>query len=232
MDPGASKPQTLILTLADGVWSVTRSPNPSTYDSLSAVSCSDATHCVAVGQTGEGRARALIETLSDGTWSVTPSPNHGTLDNVLLGVSCPDANHCVAVGKQWTDGAAARSLIETLSDGTWSVTPSPDHSARVHVLQGVSCPDTGHCVAVGNINDILAGGGNGPRARTLIETLSDGTWSVTPSPNHGTLDNVLLGVSCPDATHCIAAGGFRATRSATNGHTLIETIPAPARRRP
>jgi hypothetical protein len=116
MDPGASKPQTLILTLADGVWSVTRSPNPSTYDSLSAVSCSDATHCVAVGQTGEGRARALIETLSDGTWSVTPSPNHGTLDNVLLGVSCPDATHCIAAGgfRATRSATNGHTLIETI----------------------------------------------------------------------------------------------------------------------
>jgi len=175
----------------------------------------------------------LIETLSNGTWSVTPSPNHSTLKNSLIGVSCPDTNHCVAIGSrthQTRTRALTLPLIETLSDGTWSVTPSPNLGAR---LPGaVSCADATHCVAVGFINHILTKGRHGPRARTLIETLSGGTWSVTPSPNHGTLDNVLLGVSCPDATHCIAAGGYRTTGLAAAGQTLIETnFPAPARRR-
>jgi hypothetical protein len=194
-----------------------------------AVSCPDATHCVAVRNLGGGPLG--FETLTDGTWSVTPSPNHGTLENSLIGVSCPDANHCVAVGS-WTHQTRTRTLIETLSDGTWSVTPSPDHGARVHLVQGVSCADATHCVAVGSTNPILVKGGAGPRARTLIETLSGGTWSVTPSPNRGTFDNVLQGASCPDAMHCIAAGGYRTTGKGGGGQTLIETtFPAPARRR-
>ena len=192
--------------LAGGTWSVTPGSNDFVPAGLTGVSCPDATHCVAVGSVGDiTTSQTFIETLAGGTWSVTPSP----VDGNLFAVSCSDAAHCVAVGNT-NDGTGARTLIATLSGGVWSVTPSPNHGFN-NILFAVSCSDAAHCVAVGESNDGTT------RSRTLIETLSGGSWSVTHSPDRGAHDSVLTGVSCSDAAHCVAVGGFDAT-------ALIETL--------
>jgi hypothetical protein len=89
---------------------------------------------------------------------------------------------------------------------TWSVTPTTESG----VLQGVSCVSANDCVAVGTSND-----------QTLIETWDGAFWSVTPSPNPETLDQ-LFGVSCLSATDCVAVGYYYGP-SGTTSQTLIET---------
>ena len=64
----SSKAKTLIETFAGGTWSITPSPNPSgPVNALKAVSCADATHCVAVGDSGNAQStsgKTLVATLS------------------------------------------------------------------------------------------------------------------------------------------------------------------------
>ena len=199
-------------------WTVTSSPNlgSNQNNGLEAVSCPDATHCVAVGSYNGPTSQTLVETLSGGTWIVTPSPDQGTNQaNALFGVSCSDAAHCVAVG-EYSNGTAHQTLVETLSGGTWTITPSPDQgSNRANVLFGVSCSDAADCVAVGGYN-------NGTAGQTLVETLSGGTWTITPSPSQGTnRQNDLNGVSCSDVADCVAVGDYD---SGTAGQTLVETL--------
>src|ERR1700694_2390827 len=211
--------QTLVETLSRGTWTITTSPNQGTnqFNSLFGVSCSDAAHCVAVGEYNNGTAtQTLVDTPSGGTWIITPSPNQGiNQNNGLSGASCPDPNHCVAVGFYF-NGGNDQTLVETLSGGTWTITLSPNLvTNEANALNGVSCSDPARCVAVGNYF-------NGTAEQTLVEHLSGGTWTITQSPNQGTnLVNRLNGVSCSDAAHCVAAGNYF---NGTADQTLVETM--------
>jgi hypothetical protein len=51
--------------------------------------------------------------------------------------------------------------------------------------------------------------------QTLVETWDGTSWTITPSPNVGTNGSVLIGLSCPSASFCVAVG--------VGDGTLIET---------
>ncbi len=133
------------------------------------------------------------------TWTIQASPNRGTVSNWLGDVSCPTATRCVAVGAHRNDALPSAppygTLIETFTQGKWSVTASPGQN-RVNALWGVSCPTVNRCYAVGT--SIATN-------QALIATLSGGAWSPMPTPDLGDASG-LSGISCVDASHCFAVG--------------------------
>jgi putative hemolysin len=97
---------------------------------------------------------------------------------------------------------------------SWSTNPTPAPSPTTNVLNGVSCPSTTLCIAVGYY-------GKGPVNQTLVEALSGGSWTVVPSPDQGAYDNVLNSVSCVTPTSCVAVG-YESTQSGVS-KTLVES---------
>jgi hypothetical protein len=98
--------------------------------------------------------------------------------------------------------------------GGWAIIKSPNRGTDVNSLTGVSCPAES-CVAVGfSYSTQLAA------YQTLIESEHDGRWSIVPSPNNGTSDNNLAGVSCASTRRCMAVGFY--TASGVN-RTLTES---------
>jgi hypothetical protein len=93
-------------------WSIVASPNPfgAASADLSAVSCTNAVNCYAVGFSGdETSTKTLVEHWDGSTWAIQATPNpSGSNDAELLGVSCPGAT-CYAVG-----GFAANFGVFTL----------------------------------------------------------------------------------------------------------------------
>ena len=124
------------------------------------------------------------------------------LDNLLFGVSCPDSNSCVAVGYNG-NSTFQGTLVETLSRGTWRVTPSPMAGSPylIDSLDAVSCVSARTCTAVGSATNQM-----GTEGRTLVETLNRGTWRVSPSPNLRAALSTLSGASCTPPDGCVAVG--------------------------
>ena len=112
--------------------------------------------------------------------------------------------------------AALWSAAPASASTTWRVqaVPSPTNSAAQ--LQGVSCPTTGICIAVGYSADKTTFA-----EQTLAERWTGGQWSIQPAPSPGVggVDQ-FTGVSCPSATDCTAVG-IDSTSTATNS-TLAE----------
>ncbi len=221
---GYSASQTsLVETLRKGTWRVTPSPGTSAafpVDFLSSVACMSISSCMAVGwatDTKEVNERTLVETLSGDNWKVSPSPNPSTASNNLNGVSCPSRTACVAVGDDGTT-SSQKTLIETLVGNSWKLTPSPSTPSPfpVDFLTGVSCSSSTHCVAAG-----FAAGSTAMESRALIETLNDGTWTITPSPNSGSPINELYGVWCSSSASCVAVGDTGTIYTQT---PLVETL--------
>ena len=205
-------------------WLVTQTGDSAVNGWLDGVDCVTATNCVAVGNehSVNGQARALVETMNGGSWTSTVVPDASNIPgDWLLSVSCPKAGDCVAVGYFFSlkNGGTGHMLIETLAKGTWSVTPEPDLGSGVldSFLNGVSCSTPTTCVAVG---DTFESGRSS--YQPLIVTLSNGVWSVSPSPSLRHAHGALFDVSCTSTTSCEAVG-FTAS-SGANAEALVEAL--------
>jgi len=155
-------------TLSSGSWSATYAPVPSglsTFDlQLTAVSCADASFCVAVGSVNAtGADQGLVETLSSGSWSgsLAPAPA-GTSPSAsidLHDVNCPADFTCVADGLVSVSGgpsAAASSVtgeMLSLAGSSWTAAPAPlpaDAAANpAPTFSPLTCPAIGACVTAG-----------------------------------------------------------------------------------
>jgi shikimate kinase len=95
----------------------------------------------------------------------------------------------------------------------WSTVPSPNRGANTNILTAVSCASASACAAVGYYNYTSSIG------RNLIESWDGTAWSLMPSPQPGTGDE-LNGVSCLPAAAppgaCVAVGEY-------SGNGLVES---------
>jgi hypothetical protein len=192
--PGFSSLQTLVEVWNGSTWSVVPSPSPGSFANyLFGVSCTSRTFCIAVGFSANTiTMNVLIESWNGSSWSQAPTSTVG----MLRGVSCTSKVSCVAVG-----GTAQQTLVESWDGATWSVIPSPSPGVVQSDFYGVSCPSTNACVAVGRTDN-----GGGTVYRTLVESWNGLSWTVVPSPNATSGNNILYGVSCSGPSRCAAVG--------------------------
>jgi hypothetical protein len=189
-------------------WNMVASPASTlTNNFLLGISCIDPASCTAVGGFFNGNGdvspqdESLIETLSGGVWSTIVSPNEPDVDNYLQGVSCTSGTFCMAVGSTYFGNAFDKTLAETWSGTSWSVTPTPTPDVEDQLL-GVSCTSPTFCMAVGSV----------------IEEWNGSSWSVAANPMAPSTAS-LTGVSCTSVDMCVAVG----TTSYSGGQTLAET---------
>jgi hypothetical protein len=196
---------------------------------MTQVSCPSANWCVAIGSY-DGTTGGLIETLSGGSWTPTevafPANGIGAVD--LQGVNCPAVGFCVAVGSYADTDVSNDGLIDTLSDGVWTVTEapippdSPIGAQHAVTLGPLACAAAGSCVVFGN--DKVTG----PQTRLFIDSLSNGTWTATdapvPSNAYSSTDGDVqpTAVSCPAVGSCVAVGHY--SYDAQNKAGLLETL--------
>jgi hypothetical protein len=197
-------------------WSIQRTPNPPGAQSsgLFSVSCLSASDCLAVGSYYKRGTKPLSERWNGHAWSIdrAQSPAGATFAD-LDGVSCVSPNACTAVGLYQKTGGALMTLAERWNGSKWSIekTPNPRNSTHTE-LDGVSCPSTHACTAVGFYRS------TGPY-RTLVERWNGSTWSIDRSPRPtGASTAQLLGVSCPSTKACTAAGNYQ------NGSSIYATL--------
>ena len=115
---------------------------------LFSASCPSAKVCVAVGYNGHGNFQGtLVETMNKNSWTVTPSPVTASpyIGDSLNAVSCGSPTSCAAAGRA-TDvtGTRERTLVLRLKGGTWRLSPSPNTTAALNSLAGISCASVYH----------------------------------------------------------------------------------------
>jgi hypothetical protein len=161
-------------------WSFKRLPLPSgiRITSLDGIACPTTSQCVAVGTAEQngGFDVPLIEVWDGKKWTATAGPNVSEYDG-LDAISCPERSTCIAVGSS-SDPVTntTKTLIERWDGTTWSIDTSPsagpDAKSVTDNVNGVSCPSTPTCVAVGRYFNGTAG--NEP----LALRLAAGTWRI------------------------------------------------------
>jgi hypothetical protein len=184
-------------------WTVKTTPSPAGPQGafLTAVSCTSANWCAAVGYSVGGSATGtLAEVWNGAVWTIEPSANPAATNSLVLsGVSCVSTTECTAVGG-YTDNGAALTLVEVWDGTTWAIQPSstPGQGAD---LYAVSCAAADACVGVGYYIE------NGDWS--FAEVWNGATWTTTPTSNPSDeAYSTLSGVSCASATDCTAVGYF------------------------
>ena len=190
---GYSATGAIALSSSDGGASWAAQPPPVQVTELSAVSCSSATHCVAVGDEYEpsGEYGALAVTANGGaTWTYEEATS-GVM--ALNGVSCPTSEICEAVGSN----EEGDPIVAGTTDGgaDWSVQHLPPGAVE---LSSISCSSPTDCEAVGEA---------APRQGLILGTSNGGAlWSAQTGPVAVT---GYSGVDCvTSTTFCVAVGTY------------------------
>ena len=180
-------------------------PNAPNASSLSGVSCTLRSSCIAVGEYDKEGCGSGSLGCNDGSlpfaeewngirWKLqaTPKPPGAELgrprvpESAFTAISCPSADDCFAVGYD----NANHPLAEHWNGVRWTVEPT---AAVSGLFESVSCITASACAAVGMTSSggqALAGHWDGRR------------WSVQAMP----APSELRGVSCASARACIAVG--------------------------
>jgi hypothetical protein len=207
---------------------------------LSGVSCVSASDCLAVGSyiDAAGGQRSAAQVWNGHIWRVIGSvPGHG-----LSGVSCTSATFCLAIGSvvdKWTgrswkqlNGPGGLSGIACLSTSfcmavgnhggtgnlaaewngrTWKSLKTPGNGCDPECgLSGVACLSHSDCLAVG-----------GTGSNSGLSDFSEGMkwnghkWMETPTPAPD-VSSSLSGISCVNATRCVAVGNFTSESPSCN----------------
>jgi hypothetical protein len=216
----------------DGVWTVVSGKNPtgSTWSGLQDVSCPTITFCMMVGQAGTSRktSRGIVFSghATAYRWNGTtvtrltvPGPVHGH-GAELAGLACATTTNCLAVGNYFNARNQWRTYAAAWNNGKWQL-----ESARNRVgegfttFEGVACTSTTTCMAVGEAGN--------PGSHPFAESWRNGTWRFAAMPARNSAG--LMGVSCPVAGRCFAAGfsGTRGLIEAWNGTSwTVQNSPA------
>ena len=198
--------QTLIERWDGTAWSIVSSPNTliTQDNALTAVTCTAASDCWAVGYHFNGSiSQTLVERWDGTSWSIVTSPSSLiTQHNRLLGVTCASASDCWAVGYHF-DGSVNQTLIEHWDGNSWAIVPSPNPLIpQSNRLAAVTCVSASDCWAVGFSFD-------GTVNQTLIVHWDGNSWAIVPSPNTSiTQSNTLAAVTCAAAANCWAVGYY------------------------
>jgi hypothetical protein len=206
---------------------------PAGRGSLSSVSCTAPSECMAVGDGSKG---TLAEQWNGRTWSVVSSPNpprnRGFLE--LDGVSCLAAG-CEAVGSYANNAGGIVTLAERWNGQAWSIQKSPNPPGALVQVGGVSCSAPSACTAVGSYDN------NTGQTLTTALRWNGTAWAIQAPANPRSRPFVVVtlsGVSCPAAASCTTVGynvfgsegATRALAEGWNGTSwAIEPTPGPAR---
>ncbi len=184
-----------------------RETEAETESVLNRLSCTAWGECTAVGEywNSAGHGRPLAESRKNGyEWSLesVPVPT-GAKKGLLDGVSCASSSACTAVGEYETSGAVVTALAAGWNGKEWTLQSAAiPTGAKKTSLEGVSCPSSTACTAVGTyetgggVQTVLAEGWNGSK------------WSVqaTAKLPAETRSSHMHGVACTSSSVCVAVG--------------------------
>jgi hypothetical protein len=184
-------------------WQITRTPpfKALLYNSLSAVSCTSATDCMAVGFADQ---QALIEHWSGARWTIQRAPRPaGSTSSMLYGVTCVTRDWCMAAGYYAPRSGGALAFTEVWTGSRWSIRPAQQIPGSASQLLGISCTSRISCTAAGTYGDLASL--NYP----LAEHWNGRVWTTQSVPYpRGQRDSSLTAVGCSAARACTAVGQY------------------------
>jgi hypothetical protein len=178
-------------------------PDGTLLSALNGVWCGSTSFCVAVGsyRTLTDKRPALAETWNGSWWSVTETPSPaGATSSTLAKVACSTTSACTAVGSSVVSSVTTPMAVRW-NGSSWSLQTVPvPTGATAAQLDGIGCPSSTFCMAVGNYTE---SGKHFP----LSATWNGSSWTLKTVPSiEGVTENVLRDVGCNNASACTAVG--------------------------
>jgi hypothetical protein len=156
----------------------------------------------------------LAEHFDGSTWTVMSPPSPSSGDTELESVDDISTDDVWAVGYTLNRGGP-KTLVENWNGSTWSVVASPSPGSGDNLLESVTSMSTDDVWAVGYTTAVSGG-----IRQTLVEHWDGASWSIVPSANSGSGDNVLLSVSAGAPGGGLWAVGYTMLQGSTSA--LIE----------
>lgn len=212
-------------------WTIQSAPTPEKNEEtvLAAVSCGSSSECVAVGSSKTGGVVKPFAELWNGfSWTIQAPPTpEKALEAKLEAVSCSSSTACTATGRFRNASKMLVPLAERWNGLKWEqqTVTAPEKSFET-VLNGVSCPASNACSAVGSF--ITTEGLLAPFA----ERWNGEKWTQQPIPApEGSEEARLQAVSCLPSTLCFATGSYEGKPLAESWKKEtweVQTTPIPA----
>ena len=164
----------------------------------SAISCSSAENCLAVGTLGAtGNATPVADAWNGRKWRPLAVRLPAGTSGGLGYVSCK-AGSCLAVGYYIPDsGGYSTGFAVTWNGRTLKTIPAPPASGQEHAVDGLSCVSAGDCIVLASSMDSES---------SVIDTWDGSEWtSRTAADPAGVADGIST-LSCVSATFCVAGG--------------------------
>lgn len=205
-------------------------PSGATSGTLSAVSCTTAESCVAVGvdSSSSGVPGVFADVLHDQAWGDVPVP---TLPGWIVrstsstwpsfsvtAISCATTENCVAVGNRTRTNGQSSGFIETLQNNTWHASAPGPTGVTASSLAAVSCWAASQCAAVGV--SVKSG-----VQRAELLTLDAGVLRTEVPRLPGVTSANLTGVSCTSRLDCHYVGVARVSSSSPERVFFIDSGP-------
>jgi hypothetical protein len=178
----------VVVPITDGV---AAAPRPVPGVAFEGVACPSATTCVATGS--DRSNQGAVVTIIDG---IPGAPQLVAGTAVFYSIACPDPTTCLAVG--FGNSGAIHGVVVSVTNGTVGIAQTILGSIS---LSGVACGDAKSCEAVGGVNASNPAGISTQQGIVVpITNGTPGTAQAVPGSSG------LVGVACPSADMCEAAG--------------------------
>jgi hypothetical protein len=182
-----------------------RRPARATGIRLTAISCTSAASCTAVGSYDNAAKThvPLAEHWNGTSWAIraTAGPA-GVTGSALSAVSCASDTSCMAAGVAYSSDGTQQPLAEHWDGISWTIqaTPSPA-SQDGSAFTAVSCASVASCTAVGYYFP-------GEQAAPLAEYWDGSSWTIQAIPSPSDEPGFPTAVSCASPDSCTAAGYY------------------------
>jgi len=178
-------------------WTSDKFPSTVTMESITQITCSGATACLAIGTTATGPIiLAGASTGATQTWVAdTPTLNRSTPQPTmesLTQLTCSGTTACLAIGTTSTGPVVVAGPVSAIKQ-PWVQDTLP---AAAKSLTQLTCSGTMACLAIGTTST-----GDGIFAGHVSGTVGQ-TWVTDTVPT----GSVLTDIVCPGTTECLSTG--------------------------
>ncbi|HEV2361533.1 MAG TPA: hypothetical protein VGS21_07515, partial [Acidimicrobiales bacterium] len=171
-------------------------PAGSFLATLTGLSCSSPSFCMAVGNYATGDFSVVWNGTS---WKLAPLI--GGQNDRWWAVSCSASTWCLAVGSSYVSTAFV-PIADKWTGSAWANAKAPlPPGGAAGELDGVSCVSSLFCMAVGSYHTA-----NAAEDAAWASELSSGVWTATATTPSSSPSSTLGSVSCVSASSCVAAG--------------------------
>lgn len=208
-------------------WSKASAPNPggtgnSSFSELSAVRCTSARNCWAVGFYDKGGADLNQALHWNGKkWSKVSTPSlGGTITGAiseLFDINCTSSASCLASGEFGSQTGNEEILLNQVlrwNGKKWSVVDTPNPAGQnlfdIQQIDAIRCGSARNCLAIGTYGTI---GNNIFKLKNEALHWNGRKWSVLTPPNPGGTStngdlSELIALGCSGTSSCFAAGFY------------------------